>query len=137
MNFNTPLMRMIISALGALLFYGVWAFFANWNQDLSSAIRAGCAQGFTSFTSGLVSASMIEGLFKVTTSSKYKLGIVVLIILVSLYHIGGHLLAQTPNLWITVAPALILGNSYNLFYAYLVSKDGLVSTKVIVADYSN
>ena len=115
---------MLFAGFSSLLVYGGWALFANWEVGLKAALTAGGVQGLTSFTSGLVSASLIEGLFKVASPTIYKMGILSMLTLVSLYHIGGHLLAGTQNLWLTVAPALIVGNAYNIVYAFIVSRDG-------------
>ncbi len=130
---NTAI-KLVITAL-AFFGYGGWALYCNWSSDLSMqniAWRAACIQG--TYAGGLTLANVyilewllikIKQKFSAISPShvieKSQLWLTVIIGLLVQYSIiiPIHLLNQTPNIFLTLLPGLIIGTIFN--YIYLVN----------------
>lgn len=95
-------------ALIGLVFYGLWAVWANHDHGLSIALRAGMIQGGLSFIVTLTGTQLMKALYQAPGPPWWQflracggalLGIYVLIV-------GAHLLNGTPNILLTLAPGL-------------------------------
>ncbi len=113
----------LISALGAFVIWGGWAFWINYHTGIPQAIRSSFTQGIASLLITLVMVRLIEFLF---AHFRYPLRLW-LPPLLTVAFTGSclvclHWLAKTPHILSTVALPLTVAFSFCLFTAYQLER---------------
>ncbi len=128
---HTTLKRRLIPSILALVGYGAWAFFANHEYVVSTALKAAVTQGTISFTLTLSINVFIEWLLKQFSAVKVKVFLVgmtaSLCLIVVSYTINW--LAKTPNILMTIFPGSVIGSVYATSYAFLCKRQSLERAK--------
>jgi len=116
-----------IATIAAVIGYGAWAYWANCNVDMPNAIsvawRAAAIQGGYAGGLTLINVYVLELLFDWLSSNLQPIlsGFsAVLSALIAQYAviIPIHILNQTPNILMTLAPGLIIGTIFSTTYVY-------------------
>ncbi|MEO0508611.1 MAG: hypothetical protein AAF065_01985 [Verrucomicrobiota bacterium] len=112
----------LVSSVAAALGYGGWAVFVNYEVSPMSGWRAGCVQGSYAFCSTLFLTIAIRKIYYLGGSGKrgrliaFAVGIVIIISLPATL----NLIAQTPNVIMTILPGILIGSVYVGMFAYLL-----------------
>ena len=119
---NNFFVRIMVPPVAGFLFYGTWAFWVNSAHGVKAAAIAGSAHGSYSFVITLVSALMIEWLFRVLQAFSLRALWTTLIALLLLYvsSYGVNALAGTPNIWLTILPGAGISTVYTILYVVVL-----------------
>lgn len=118
---NTKKSRVLITAFSASIFYGIWAFFANYSAQ--NAITSALVQFVASFVFGTIMAMIVEWVFEhtkpplrfvVSAFAPYSLVLVLFFII--------HYLINTENIIQTLLPNAIIGTLYFVIYCIKLEK---------------
>ena len=104
--------------MAAFLLFGGWALVANRQHSTSEMVRAALAQGCFSFISSTSSVLLLEYLYGLgrTPNQKLALGAVGTPCIILLAMTGGHVIAGTPNVVMTLLPSWISGAIFCVTY---------------------
>lgn len=110
--------RAIVVGIAAFLLFGGWALVANREHSTREMVRAALAQGCFSFISSTSSVLLLEYLYGLgrTLNQKLALGAVGTPCIILLAMTGGHVLAGTPNVVMTLLPSWISGAIFCVIY---------------------
>jgi len=114
----------IISAILAMLFYGTWAAFSNFDYGYSSSKNAFVIQGSFAFFSTLLSGHLALYLIQKLKGMPQHLLLSYLIIVILLFTVPFilHSIFLTPNKLMSMAPGMIMGSAYIGIFLHLHSK---------------
>jgi hypothetical protein len=111
-------LRGLFAGLAALVFYGGWAFFVNYDYGVDMGIRAGLVQGGYSLCLTMTSSYLMELLWVWLGEKPYgvvmALAVTMLLLFVTAY--GINYLAGTPEILLTIGPGFLIGSIYSLLY---------------------
>jgi hypothetical protein len=111
--------RGLLAATAAMLLQATWAAYANYAHGWQYSARAAVAQGASSFSMTFLITLVIEALFNLFKAYPAPLKLLLIFVLAILtmlaMQIGVHLLAGTPELFLTIAPPATLGTGYWFF----------------------
>jgi len=121
--FNKPYIRVLTLSVGAAVFFGGWAFVANYN-DIESRLSAGLVQAVLSFSSNLVGTFILEGVYSFHESRDYReLWTVITMFTMTFVGITAiHLWNGTANLMLTIVPILCVTTTSCAVYVFLLKK---------------
>lgn len=112
--------RGLLAAALAMLFQATWAAYANHAHGLQPSLRAAIVQGIASFVMTFLITLVIERLlamFNMCSAFWQLLWTFICSTLVMLImQIGVHLLANTPEILLTVLLPALIGSGYCFFY---------------------
>lgn len=120
--------RSLFSALSGLLFFGLWAFWVNYDFGWAAASKAALTQGGYSFTVTLSNTYLIEMLFRSISAPKLRfMGTVVMtsILICSLSWLINYL-SGTPNIIMTILPGCFISTFYAFIYTVGLAKASTV-----------
>ncbi|CAM4079794.1 hypothetical protein MB901379_02130 [Mycobacterium basiliense] len=111
--------RPVSVAAAAGVGYGSWATLTHYHLGMAVALKAGSAQFALSLTATLVLVMVLEQLFRWPSNSTrgFWLAAVGTSVLAAMWLIGGHVVAGTSNIALTIAPNLIIGTTVNFAYS--------------------
>lgn len=117
--YRRPLVRSLGLALGAMLLYGGWAYFANRAHGQGAALRAAGTQGFISLTLTFVVTALMEGLHRLGSrrSTRFLLPAGGAILFGAIYSTFMHRFMGTPEMTRTILPIVLIGATYTLSYS--------------------
>jgi hypothetical protein len=117
--YRRPLLRSLGLALGAMLLYGSWAYFANRAHGPHLALRAAATQGFVSLTLTFVVTALMEGLHRMGSrrSTQFLFPAVGAILFGAAYSTFMHHFMGTPEMARTILPIVLIGGTYTLSYS--------------------
>ncbi len=106
------------------LMWGAWALVANYEAGMKAALMAGATQ----FTMSFITASgitilvekLLEKLLGSTLRIPLAMGIPIALIFAAQY--GAHSLTGTPNIIITILPALTMGSAWCIVHGIKLLK---------------
>lgn len=112
------------SATQGLALWATWAFYINYNVSLSAAISAAIVQGLFSFFATLAVISLLTKLYNYFDKPILKLVLppLLMILMLCVVNISAHFLANTPELFKTVAPSLFIATLFCVFTTYKLNK---------------
>ena len=101
-----------------------WAFYINSKVSLSAGITAGLVQGVFSFCSTLIVIALITKLYNHFNHLLLKLVLptCLMVLMLSFILISAHTLANTPEIFKTVAPSLFIATLFCAFTTYKLKK---------------
>ncbi|MDR0781013.1 MAG: hypothetical protein LBF16_10025 [Pseudomonadales bacterium] len=112
-----------ISALGAFVIWGGWAFWINHSSGMTQALRSGLTQGVASL---LITLAMVRLVASLCARFSYPLRLwLAPLLTVALTGTGLvclHWLARTPHILSTIALPLTVAFSFCLFTAYQLER---------------
>ena len=113
----------ILSALAAMLIYGAWAAYANFEHGRHAWIMAAIVQGVYAFISTLSVTACAQWIYvKLGQGAKgVAIGFSISFALMVAIPIGVHSWAGTPDIFQTILPGLICGALY--LFGYLVLQE--------------
>ena len=119
-----PAFRVLFPAVAGFLFYGTWAFGANFGHGHVAAIKAACTQGSYSFTITLVLALVIEWLHRVLQRLPHHSWLVGFIACLALYFTSWsvNVVTGTPNILLTILPGAVISTIYTISYIVALNK---------------
>lgn len=114
-----------LNALAAMLVYGAWAIFANFEHGRSAWLMAGVIQGIYAFGSTLT-VTVVARWAYLRAGAKLRgilcgFGLSFLVMLI--IPVAVHSIAGTPNILQTILPGLIWGSGYLIGYLLLTEKN--------------
>lgn len=114
-----------INATAAMVIYGGWAVFANFEHGRAAWLTAGVIQGFYAFASTLtVTVIAKKAFFKFGCGTKgLLLGFLTSFFIMLLFPLTIHTVAGTPDIIETITPGLIWGSGYLAIYLYLTQRN--------------
>ena len=121
---QTPQKTIIKISLLAALGYGSWAVFVNYDYGMMTWMKAGLAQGSTSFmmTFFLTNLAYMSchkaGYGKKGIGTGYLASIIAMVVI----PYTAHSIAGTPRIWASMAPGLIWGSVYIIGYLVTLNK---------------
>lgn len=114
----------LLNAFAALIIYGSWAVYANFEHGQHAYIMAGIVQGSYAFISTLTMTSAARWMYKKCGCGRngiisgFSFGFLVMLAI----PITVHYMAGTPDILETMLPGLIWGTAYLLSYLILAEK---------------
>ncbi len=120
----SAVIRSILSAGIALVFYGAWAAWANRMHEMGMIVRASVTQGLYSAAITLVMTSLVEALYRgdAPRASRLFRAIAATVVVLVLFSSGIHLLVGTQEIFMTVLPSWVFGSLYAGAYAVGLSQ---------------
>lgn len=112
---HKPVVRVLTPAIAGFLAYSAWGCIANSSYPVEVWLKAGVIQGTISFFTNLLLASFMEALFRAFQNKWLTVGITIPSIMSSSFTI--HTLAGTPEVLLTILPAVTIGSVY--VYGYV------------------
>lgn len=111
-------------ALIGLVFYGLWAVWANHDHGLPIALRAGMIQGGLSFVVTLTGTQLMKTLYRMPGPPWWRLLRACGGALLAIYGliVGAHLWNGTPNILLTLAPGLPITIAFCLSFCWGLSR---------------
>ena len=109
----------LISALLAFCIWGGWSFYIN-DNSLLIRVSSGLAQGISSFIITLIMVNFVTWLYNKNYFSPLRLILpaIITVIATGSALIVIHYLVGTPNIFVTVLPALIVGFLFCIYTSY-------------------
>lgn len=116
---RAALRRSALMGLLGLAIWGPWAWWSNRSHGSGAAWQAGLTQGFISFTITLLIGLIVEAAtrFGGTRRARFAAGVGAAFAFISIYSVTFHTIAGTPELLVTVAPAIASGVVFAALYA--------------------
>ena len=123
-----PVIRSALLALASLLVWGGWAFFANRGHGSGAALTAAGVQGASSLTVTFLMTLLMEGSMRWLPLRLDGWGRMLPVAVVGLgfqvvYTVVWHLVGETPELLMTIAPGVLSGAVYCLLYALQLDRE--------------
>lgn len=117
--YRRPLLRSLALAIGAMLLYGSWAYYANRGHGHATALRAACTQGFISLTLTFVMTALMEGLHRLGSrrTTQFLFPALGAIGFGAVYSTFMHHFMGTPEMARTILPIMLIGGTYTLSYS--------------------
>ena len=111
--------RPVLAALVGGGAYGCWAMFTHHRLGLGVALHAGLTQVALSVIATLVAVLILERLFRLPSNPTHGFWLAApgTSTLAIIWLVGGHALAGTPNIAVTIAPPAIVGTVCDFLYA--------------------
>ena len=108
------------AAIQGFLLWGCWAFYINSKVSFSAGITAGLVQGLFSFFATLVVIFLLTKLYNYFELRCFKLvaSPIIMIIGLTIILVSVHKLAETPRLFSTIAPSLIVAIGFISFTTF-------------------
>lgn len=121
MKFNKETIPILLNSVAALLAYGGWAVFANYEHGMQAWLTAGIVQGCYAFAATYSITSVAQWIY--IKAGRGKTGIAAgfgasFLVMLSL-PLTIHTLVHTPDIWETILPGLVWGSIYLIGYLYL------------------
>jgi len=118
---KTTRKALLISSI-AFVLQGSWAVYANQRFGLEKSLVAGLVQGLCSFAMTFVTTMILEYLLALWRALAPGIRLVAVVtvttLIIALVQSTAHWIAGTPEIAITIAPAVILGGVYCVVYAF-------------------
>lgn len=110
--------RVSMSAVAALLAYGLWAYWINLDHGASVAMKAGLVQGAYSFSLTFFLSLLIEYLFQCWSHWRFGVPLVAMVVCGLLYSFswGINVLAMTPEILWTILPGATMSTLFTISY---------------------
>lgn len=114
----------LASAAFAFILWGTWAYFVNEGSSIEEGLKAAWVQGGASFIITLLMVHTVTWLHERLPSGKLQawLPSAITISCTGSALIVMHLLAGTPQILPTIAPALLVGGLFCLFTSHTLRK---------------
>lgn len=115
---KNPIIRLLVPPVAGFLFYGCWAFWANWDHGQMVAAKAALVQGSYSFVITLSLALLVEWLYCLLRPLRWRawwVGVTACLLLYSTSW-GINALAGTPNILLTILPGAAFSTVYAVIY---------------------
>ena len=114
----------VVMGVAAMTFFIIWGLVVNWEYGWGARLQVGLTQGVISLVSTLFSAELIGWLVRAGEARRWRVlyaGTISWIIIYGLIAIA-HVIAGTPELFLTMLPGLIIGVFFSFGYAFRVSR---------------
>jgi len=108
------------AAIQGFLLWSCWAFYVNSKVSVSAGLKAGLVQGLFSFFATLVVIFLLTKLYNHFESTLVKLLASPIIMIAGLATIlvSAHTIAETPKIFLTIAPSLFVAILFISFTTY-------------------
>lgn len=112
----SPFRNSAIAAVG----YGTWAMFANGEHSRAEWLMAGLVQAFSSFTITMSITLFLHWIYNFFGKSNVAIVITFTTSFLLVFGVsyGAHYISNTPNIWETIMPSLLIGSCYLLSYLF-------------------
>ncbi|MFC1750934.1 hypothetical protein ACFL2V_19250 [Pseudomonadota bacterium] len=109
-----------VSSFLALLLWGGWAYFINYDDSAYSGIRSGLAQGIASFVMTLSMVHVITHLYNKLSHpvSQLLFPAILVVSLTCSCLIAIHTIVGTPNIGVTILPTLIVAFLFCVYTSF-------------------
>ncbi len=114
----------VVMGVVAMTFFIIWGLVINWEYGWGARLQVGVTQGVISLVSTLFSAELIRWLVRSGEGRKRRVfyaGMIGWMIIYGLIAIA-HVIAGTPELFLTMLPGLVIGVFFSFGYAFRVSR---------------
>lgn len=114
--FDKQFFIILFNACAALLIYGGWAVYANFEHGLHAGVTAGIVQGVYAFISTLTITLIAKAVYQKCGCGVRGicLGFCTSFIIMITIPLSVHTAFGTPDIWQTILPGLIWGSIYLL-----------------------
>ena len=124
---RTSLRYRLVSATMAGLLWGTWAFWVNSHtaatMDESAVWKAGIIQAAGSFLITLLMVRLVSWLFlRVPPSTRLFLPALLTVLVTGSCLAAAHVVAGTPEILRTIAPALSVAMAFNMYTAFTLKR---------------
>lgn len=109
--------------LFAMVAFTLWGLYVNWDYGLGSRIQVALTQGILGLTSTFFSAEIVVWLVRLFKEKSHPVILAGASSWIMIYTIIGlvHLLAGTPEIFMTILPGMITGVFFSFGYAKRVT----------------
>ncbi len=128
--------RSILSAIAAFLGYGSWSAYANYDHGMDIATKILLIYGTYSAIATLAYSSIMEFIYSQAHPRKIAAGLTLLITCALMYSttVAVNIIAETPELLLTITPGIIISTFFALGYVKVLSGVYLHSQTIADSD---
>ena len=115
----------LLNATAALLVYGAWAVYANYEHGRDAWVMAGMVQGVYAFLSTLSITVVAKAVYIRCGCGKMgiSIGFITSFIVMLAIPVGVHSVAGTPDILETILPGLIWGSMYLMGFLLVTERN--------------